>query len=532
MSDEPRRKRKWDNQGDDNTTIKRAASEIDPPSNENTVNSITDSSTASQGSTAVAAAAAIAQARLNAKLVAQGIPPFETDGANSSASKLTDGPSDIGTRESKERHEFVHDIDINDLKNRYTLTKGSVQTQLQRDTGADVTTRGRYYSDRSLATEKDPPLYLHVTAVTQESLDMAVEKINELMEEAQNSAPPPPPPPRESFQSNPRMQGGPPRHQSFHARVSIGLESERMFNVRAKIVGPGGQYVKHVQNETKTRVQLKGQGSGYFEVETGRESEEPLYINIIGNTQEDVDEAERLCKDLVETVKAEYEKMKSRPPMPQEPYGQNRHYGSRPNYHNGNHHQRYQGGHHQYQQPHHQYNYNQHYQAHPQHSPTGPPAPLNPPLPSGTPPASADKSAPTTPTTPSTPTAPAGDATATPDQATQGYTYEQYEAYNQYYYQQQYYQQYGQYYQQAYGQTSAEQGQGVPAAAPVSSDPALAYYGYGYAPPPLPTDTPSVTPSTDASNVPPPPPPVTSNVDSGDSLTGSNSHNSVPPPPE
>ena len=59
------------------------------------------------------------------------------------------------------------------------------------------------------------------------------------------------------------------------------MDSERTFNVRAKIVGPGGQYVKHVQNETRTRVKLKGYGSGYQEVETGRESDEPLYISIL-----------------------------------------------------------------------------------------------------------------------------------------------------------------------------------------------------------------------------------------------------------
>ena len=54
-----------------------------------------------------------------------------------------------------------------------------------------------------------------------------------------------------------------------------------------------------------------------------------VYDVFSGNAQEDVDEAERLCKDLVETVRAEYERMKSRPPMQQEPYGQNRHYGGR-----------------------------------------------------------------------------------------------------------------------------------------------------------------------------------------------------------
>lgn len=39
--------------------------------------------------------------------------------------------------------------------------------------------------------------------------------------------------------------------------------------------------MKHVQNETRTRVQLKGHGSGYLENDTGHESDEPLYINIM-----------------------------------------------------------------------------------------------------------------------------------------------------------------------------------------------------------------------------------------------------------
>jgi hypothetical protein len=53
----------------------------------------------------------------------------------------------------------------------------------------DVTTRGKYYPDKSLATEKDPPLYLHITAASQESLDEAVKKIEEMMEQSYNNAP-------------------------------------------------------------------------------------------------------------------------------------------------------------------------------------------------------------------------------------------------------------------------------------------------------------------------------------------------------
>ncbi|KAF9960707.1 hypothetical protein BGZ70_008518, partial [Mortierella alpina] len=334
MSDEPRRKRKWDSQGEDDSAAKKPATE-DSVSAAEEQNGTSAATSAEAVASAAAAAAAIAAAKINAMLVAKGQAPATAaaDADGSQTGRSGDGESgssgihsSVPVKESKERDEFVVDIDINDVKHRYVLTKGGVQTQIQRDTGADVTTRGQYYADRSLATEKNPPLYLHVTALTQESLDMAVKKINELIEEAQHPAPLPPQ--RESIYPPPRSSG-PPRHLGFHARVAIGIESERMFNVRAKIVGPQGQYVKHVQNETRTRVQLKGYGSGYLEADTGRESDEPLYINILGNTQEDVDAAESLCKDLVETVKAEYTRMKSRPPAPQEPYGHGRHYGGR-----------------------------------------------------------------------------------------------------------------------------------------------------------------------------------------------------------
>jgi hypothetical protein len=39
-------------------------------------------------------------------------------------------------------------------------------------------------------------------------------------------------------------------------------------------------FVKHIQQETGTRVQIKGQGSGFYETETGRESDEPMHIHI------------------------------------------------------------------------------------------------------------------------------------------------------------------------------------------------------------------------------------------------------------
>jgi len=91
-------------------------------------------------------------------------------------------------------------------------------------------------------------------------------------------------------------------------KIPVGLESLRNFNVRAKIVGPQGLFVKHIQQETSARVQIKGRGSGFVENETGRESDEPMHIHISGPEQIMVDQAKDLAEDLLQVVREEWEK--------------------------------------------------------------------------------------------------------------------------------------------------------------------------------------------------------------------------------
>lgn len=83
-------------------------------------------------------AAAVAVARLNAQLVAQGLvsPSAEshdqhgqaTDSTPAMREEISGGSHSI--KESKERDEFVADIEINDVMHRSILTKGSFQTQV------------------------------------------------------------------------------------------------------------------------------------------------------------------------------------------------------------------------------------------------------------------------------------------------------------------------------------------------------------------------------------------------------------------
>lgn len=75
------------------------------------------------------------------------------------------------------------------------------------------------------------------------------------------------------------------------------------------MVGPGGAYVKHIQSETGTRVQVKGVGSGYYENDTGQEHPEPMFIYISGPDEAQMQRAQKLAQDLIATVHQEYERV-------------------------------------------------------------------------------------------------------------------------------------------------------------------------------------------------------------------------------
>lgn len=109
--------------------------------------------------------------------------------------------------------------------------------------------------------------------------------------------------------------------------------------------------MKHIQQETGCRVQIKGRGSGYLEGATNRESDEDMYLHVAyvqatflsrdacmllltshsGPDAGMVEKAKELCEDLVANVKEQYDEFKSRPPR----------YNDRGGQHGGD---RYRGG--------------------------------------------------------------------------------------------------------------------------------------------------------------------------------------------
>lgn len=268
-----------------------------------------------------AAAAAAAAAKIQAQLEARkagAVAQQQHDNVHpsrSAAIKATTSSSTIPLINSEmyvADGDYIKDIEVNDRRNRYLLTKGATQKMIKDETGADVTTRGSYYPDKSMATPANPPLYLHVTSTSKEGLEAAIAKIEELMKQEL---------PQLVDERRFRRRDEPTverdelgRRKWPEEKIPIGLEPLPGFNLRAQVVGHGGSYVKHIQHETGCRVQIKGRGSGFIESATGRESEEEMFLHVAGPDPKMVEKGKEMCEDLLTTVKEQYEEHKNRPP--------------------------------------------------------------------------------------------------------------------------------------------------------------------------------------------------------------------------
>ncbi|KAF2280619.1 uncharacterized protein EI97DRAFT_364082, partial [Westerdykella ornata] len=269
-----------------------------------------------------AEAARAAAARISKQLEAKkgiqhvDVPPIRTAVSSPPVAKSpSTTPGGAVIREAFQQDgDYIQDIEINDLRNRYTLTKGSVQKKIKDDTGADVTTRGSYYPDKSLATVANPPLYLRVTSTSKEGLEAAVKEIEKMMQQDLPNLVD-----ERRFRRN--REQDPVERDEFGRRkwpeekIPIDLEPINGFNLRAQVVGRGGDNVKYIQQETGCKVQIKGRGSGFMEPVSGQESDEPMFLHIAGPKPEGVAQAKQLCEELLAKVKADYQAFKERPPQ-------------------------------------------------------------------------------------------------------------------------------------------------------------------------------------------------------------------------
>lgn len=125
---------------------------------------------------------------------------------------------------------------------------------------------------------QNPPLYLHITSTSKVGLEKAVEKVNELMKQELPNLVDERRFRRREPEQVERDEFG--RRKWPEEKIPVDLEPIPGFNLRAQVVGHGGAYVKHIQQETRCRVQIKGRNSGFTEQGTNRESDEPMYLHV------------------------------------------------------------------------------------------------------------------------------------------------------------------------------------------------------------------------------------------------------------
>lgn len=170
----------------------------------------------------------------------------------------------------------------------------------------EIEVRGKYYPDKSMATERDPPMFLHISSSVKTKMEAAVGMANRLI----NSELGPLVDERRFRKKDDFERDEFGRRKWPEEKVMIDMAPLRGFHLRASVVGTGGANVKFVQSETRTRIQIKGQGSGFVEVDSGKESDEPMHLHIAGPDAAEVHRAKGMLEDLIASIRVKYEEFK------------------------------------------------------------------------------------------------------------------------------------------------------------------------------------------------------------------------------
>ncbi|PIA19364.1 hypothetical protein COEREDRAFT_5874 [Coemansia reversa NRRL 1564] len=209
--------------------------------------------------------------------------------------------------------EYHKDVSINHSDNRQILAQSATHRIVMEAAAVQITTRGRYYLNSADATSADPELHLHVEATTPESLNKAVEMIERMKIEGLPGRPISDDTRSRSFHGASSIgnrhrgsRSGSDTSSRLQYKIFVDVESERGFNVRAKLIGTGGENMKYIQNTTGAQIQVRGRGSGYSENYSISEDNEPMHLLVMSDSEEIQTQALTYGRSLVDTIRAQY----------------------------------------------------------------------------------------------------------------------------------------------------------------------------------------------------------------------------------
>lgn len=226
------------------------------------------------------------------------------------------------------------DIEINDCPNKAALTKKSTQQEIMEATNVSILLRGTYKPPGSTSEER--AIHLHLEAATEEELGKAEQMVRSIMgpmPEPGAAAASAPPAAAGSGMGLAALDGtaAPPMsrvatavEEASREVIEVGLDPAAGYQVRGKLLGPKGAYLKHIQDQTGIRIQLAGKGSGNMTSE-GVELDAPLQLVLTGTHREGMEVARGLAEHLIKAVTEDYNRRTRPPPAPSAatppPYG-------------------------------------------------------------------------------------------------------------------------------------------------------------------------------------------------------------------
>ncbi|XP_043465876.1 KH homology domain-containing protein 4-like isoform X2 [Leptopilina heterotoma] len=233
---------------------------------------------------------------------------------NTDASNNKISPSANGGLKGSEMYTTEFEINETPPTARTLLTKGFIQDEINGFSGATVSTRGRFMteSEKQRCTN-ERPLYLYIQGHTKRNIDMAIQKINEIIKTEHRS----------SLNRPSRFTNAPPPLMSLHSgvpsveKICVGIENApEGFGLRGRIIGAGGSNLLYIRGETGATVTLRGRGSQFIDPALGTESPEPLHLYIEHPNPPVLQNAKQLAINLIQTMQSELQSYIQQQPPP------------------------------------------------------------------------------------------------------------------------------------------------------------------------------------------------------------------------